>query len=370
MTARIVVTDAVQGLNRLDTESVQCVVTSPPYWGLRDYGVPGQLGLEATPAEYVERMVAVFAAVHRVLREDGVLWLNLGDCYLGGGGYAPNAPSNEKRNADNGAASWGKLRPSNADRRAARKGNARATVPDGWKPKDLAGIPWLTAFALRDWGWYLRADVIWSKPNPMPESTIDRPTKAHEYLFMLTKAPRYYYDAAAIAEPCVYGDHDRNGVPDTPDVQAPGQKVQAGITRLRRSGNKERKPAWARGVPVADNGTTNGAVAGSVPWEGATRNKRSVWTIATQPFAEAHFATFPPKLVEPCVLATSRRGDLVLDPFAGAGTVGLVCDRLGREFVGFELNPEYAEMARRRIESDAPLLADVHVTREDQQHGD
>jgi hypothetical protein len=225
----------------------------------------------------------------------------------------------------------------------------------GLKPKDLCGIPWRVAFALQADGWWLRQDIIWSKPNPMPESVSDRCTKAHEYLFLLSKRERYFYDARSIAESVTWDEHHRNI--DSPSFSAvPGASPHRGLHKS--SGNKRRKAASARGVPCGHDGTV-GAVAGSVPWEGSTRNKRSVWTVTTRPFAEAHFATFPPALIEPCILAGCPEGGMVLDPFAGAGTTGLVAERLGRSAILIELNPNYAAMAERRIRGDAPLFADV-----------
>jgi len=252
--------DALQVLQRLPSESVQCVVTSPPYWGLRDYNIPDQIGLEPHLPQFINRLLAVFSEVRRVLRPDGVFWLNIGDGYTSGnrGWRAP-----DKKNP-------------------ARAMSVRPDTPDGLKPKDLMGIPWRLAFALQDDGWYLRADVVWHKPNAMPESVKDRPSRAHEYLFMFSKEERYYYDRDAVVE-------------------------------------------------------ANG------------RNCRSVWNINTQGFAGAHFATFPPKLVEPCIRSSSRPGDFVLDPFFGSGTVGVVCQELGRRYVGIELNPEYVELAAERL---------------------
>lgn len=439
--SRIIVGDCSDVLATLPDASVQCCVTSPPYYGLRDYGtgtweggaaecdhvrikigatgngIDGgtyqsrevykdacgkcgasrtdkQLGLEKTPAEYVEKMVVVFREVRRVLRSDGTLWLNIGDSYA-----AHNSGNNGYRDG----------RTNRAERNA-------AGVPDGIKPKDLIGIPWMLAFALRSDGWYLRSDIIWSKPNPMPESVTDRPTKAHEYLFLLSKSERYFYDSDAIAEPSQVSS----------DWHEPPAKY---LSKTSGNGETSLKKGFNR--------------LGEI---GGTRNKRSVWTVTTQPFKEAHFATMPPKLVEPCVLAgTSARGCCpecgapwerqverepgfqarrvdegglrgrrtgaatdadyrgvgysrttdkgfaptcdceqeedapgvfierpteatdryvyqpipctVLDPFSGAGTTGLVANRLGRSFVGIELNPKYAEMARRRIHNDAPLFS-------------
>ena len=309
----------------LADESVQCCVTSPPYWGLRDYGVAGQIGLERTPEEYVAVMVAVFREVRRVLKKDGTCWLNLGDSYCStdkwGGGKSGNTGKHSV-DAAGGVPSW-----------------AVRTKRDpiaGLKPKDLVGIPWRVAFALQADGWWLRMDVIWNKPNPMPESVTDRPTRSHEYLFLLTKAARYYYDAAAIAEPMsqgekYHGDYSPNtGSGPKRTTARNGRDKQRGHSR-RHAGFNDRWDAMERAEQCS-----------------GMRNRRSVWTIATQPYSEAHFATFPEKLVEPCVLAGSRAGDIVLDPFAGSGTVGKVCTRFGRQFVGVELNPAYIEMAGRR----------------------
>jgi len=293
---------ALDVLPTLDAGSVQTCVTSPPYWGLRDYGRPGQIGLEATPEAYVERLVAVFREVRRVLADDGVLWLNLGDSYNGSGG------------------SGGQVRPGG---KVAGQPPVSGVNVSGLKPKDLVGIPWRVAFALQADGWYLRSDIIWSKPNPMPESVRDRCTKAHEYLFMLTKRARYYYDADAMQEPA----------------------------SQRASGNHARRCAdGAVGDRPGDH------LGRSVPWKGTTRNRRSVWTISTRPYPGAHFAVMPPALVEPCIKAGSRIGDTVLDPFSGAGTVGLVARRLQRRYIGVELNTDYAELSRGRIEGDAPLF--------------
>ena len=253
---------------------VQTCITSPPYWGLRDYGAEGQLGLEKTPEEYVDRMVQVFRHVRRVLRDDGTLWLNLGDSY----GVVPSS--------------------------------------FGLKPKDLCGIPWRVALALQADGWYLRQDIIWHKPNPMPESVRDRCTKAHEYMFLLTKKPKYYCDMEAVKEEAA-----TNWTISQKDRQ---QRVDA----------------------------TGGAISGGtgdVVSKGTTRNKRSVWTVTTKPYKEAHFATFPPKLIEPCVLAGCPEGGIVLDPFMGSGTTGMVARQYGRDYLGIELNPEYIALIKKRI---------------------
>jgi DNA modification methylase len=282
--------------------TVQCCVTSPPYWGLRDYGVLGQLGIETTIGAYVSSMVAVFREVRRVLRDDGVLFLNLGDS------FARDSGKGEKfRNGKNHR--WSGQNPN---------GMTGPDVPSGLKPKDLVGIPWRVAFALQADGWWLRSDIIWAKPNPMPESVTDRPTKSHEYVFLLTKAAQYFYDKDAICEP--YQDATLKRGKSIRQVSADGHKTYR-----------------FNGEPLDPDSIKRG------------RNARSVWTIATQPYRDAHFAVMPEKLVEPCVLAGSRPGDLVLDPFTGSGTVGVVCQRFARRFVGVELNPAYIDMARRRL---------------------
>jgi DNA modification methylase len=287
-------------LPTLTAQSVHTCVTSPPYWGLRDYGVNGQFGLEATPDEYVDNMVTVFRGVWRVLRDDGTLWLNLGDSYAntgkGGGGRQGNAWLDHGGKTTDCAGTF-------------------KYAPPGLKPKDLVGIPWRVAFALQADGWYLRSDIIWHKPNPMPESVTDRPTKAHEYIFLLSKSERYYYDADAIKEPA-----------------DPSAKASWG-------GKKQ-----ARGF-----GSATGNEGNNADYTGAEkRNKRSVWTVSPQPYADAHFATFPPKLIEPCVLAGCPLGGTVLDPFMGSGTTAHVAQELGREWVGIELNEEYRSMQDNR----------------------
>jgi len=268
--------DALHVLRKLPTQSVQCVVTSPPYWGLRDYGIEGQIGLEETLHQFINRLVAVFAEVRRVLRDDGILWLNIGDGYTSGNrGY--RAP--DKKNP-------------------ARAMSVRPDTPEGLKPKDLIGIPWRLAFALQDDGWYLRSDIVWHKPNAMPESVKDRPTRAHEYLFMLTKSEQYYYSHEAIREKTSSAEY---------------------------------------------------------------RNRRSVWSINTQPTTWAHFATFPPGLIEPCILASTRPGDFVLDPFFGSGTVGIVCEAYGRKYIGIELHPEYIALALKRLEVQGDKVVKVAI---------
>ena len=296
--------DCLDVLRSMPDESVQTCVTSPPYFGLRDYGVDGQIGLEPTPAEFVATLVEVFREVRRVLRDDGTLWLNLGDSY--------NAHPGQRKTTDKAGAK----QQTNAGSPAAPSRH----VAD-CKPKDLIGIPWLVAFALRADGWYLRQDIIWHKPNPMPESVTDRCTKAHEYIFLLTKGPRYYFDHEAIKERAV------GGVPGNTKPTKGGRAYADGEAKHRTAANLHKMGPVER------------------------RSRRSVWTVATKPFKGAHFATFPPDLIEPCILAGSKPGDMVMDPFGGAGTTGLVSARHGRRCTLIELNPEYADIACRRIEN-------------------
>ena len=298
---RIIVGDCRESLRQIEAGSVRTCVTSPPYFGLRDYGHDGQIGLEQTPEEFVTELVEVFRLVRDALADDGTLWLNLGDSYSN-----PSAGRNDHDHRADG-------RPGGM---SSKHSGSRSLVGKHGKPKDLIGIPWRVAFALQADGWYLRSDIIWHKPNPMPESVTDRPTKSHEYLFLLTKSSRYHYDHEAIKEPTVDGDHARNNL-DPHDSSGGSLPPHTGLRKA------------------------NGY--------GSTRNKRDVWTINTKPFKGAHFAVMPEALVEPCILAGSAPGDLVLDPFAGSGTVGVVAKRHGRRFVGTELNPEYAVLAEGRI---------------------
>jgi DNA modification methylase len=283
-------------------ERVQMCVTSPPYFGLRDYGHPGQLGLEQTPAEYVANMVEVFSLVWYLLADDGVLWLNLGDSYFsttkGTGGSSPETSPFQSRKGVENFQAMNSIRLSAGELRI--------------KPKDLIGIPWRVAFALQEAGWYLRQDIIWAKPNPMPESVTDRCTKAHEYMFLLTKSERYYFDNEAIKEPAV-------------------------STGFGGISNKATSKRAGSGLESEVNYEPDG-----------TRNRRSVWTIATKPYKGAHFATFPPALIEPCILAGSRPGDVVFDPFMGRGTTAQVALQHGRRYLGCELNPEYEQLQKQR----------------------
>jgi DNA modification methylase len=306
---QIINADCRTALKGLADASVNCCVTSPPYFGLRDYDVAGQIGLELTPDAFVAELVDVFREVRRVLREDGSLWVNMGDTY---------------QNAKGQSGGFDPKQPARRHLRAARPQDR--TIP-GLKPKDLIGVPWMLAFALRADGWYLREEIIWNKPNAMPDPTKDRCTRSQEHIFHLSKSRRYYHDGDAIKEPAV-SDHG--------------------------SGN-----GFARPARLSYQNTDGTARGNSEQWTsvGGMRNKRSVWTVPTKPFAEAHFAVFPPDLVEPCILASCPEGGTVLDPFGGAGTTALVADRHNRNAILIELNPEYAALARRRIDADAPLLA-------------
>jgi DNA modification methylase len=373
MTVAILKGDCREILRKLADESVHCVVTSPPYWGLRDYGtaqweggdpscdhtsiwrnhgdelqstqkgssrsrisrdcrkcrairIDSQVGLELTLGEYLDVMVEVFREVRRVLRKDGTLWLNLGDSYSSHdpGGYREGEFLNPSGRQPEGPAARN------------RAGNY-TDLPR----KNLIGIPWRVAFALQADGWYLRQDIIWSKPNPMPESVTDRCTKAHEYIFLLSKSERYYYDAAAIAEP--FAD-ERNGNPG----------IYARTSQAAKGANRDRQ----------DTGFLNNGGGWNADGARSVRNKRSVWEVTTQPFSEAHFATFPPALIEPCILAGCPKDGTVLDPFGGAGTTGLVADRLQRNAILIELNPEYAAMAEHRIKDDAPLFVQLQQANE------
>ena len=291
----------------------QMCVTSPPYFGLRDYGHEGQIGLEQTPDQYIAAMVEVFRCVRDVLADDGTLWLNIGDSYANDGKWGGSSGGKHAK-ALHGNTSIG-----------------RTKVTTGLKPKDLIGIPWMLAFALRADGWYLRQDIIWAKPNPMPESVRDRCTKAHEYVFLLSKSERYFFDSEAMKEPATTSERD--------------------IRRARVTGRGEQdSSANYLGSPQRDK-------SGGFPqkdMDNPVRNRRSVWTVATRPYKGAHFATFPPALIEPCILAGSRPGDVVLDPFMGSGTTAQVALQHGRQYLGCELNPEYGPLQDRRIASVTP----------------
>lgn len=352
MSIRILLGDCREQLKKLPDESVHCVVTSPPYWGLRDYGIDGQLGLEHSLGEHVGTMVEVFREVRRVLRKDGTLWLNYGDSYATSVNGRSAADTKELGHDDrtfrdkpfstvgpiydpNGGQVPDNKNPKSRAGATDNKGNkgsdfgGRIRAGGYLKPKDLCGIPWRVAFALQEDGWWLRQDIIWSKPNPMPESIRDRCTKAHEYLFLMAKSERYYFDQEAISEPV----------------------TASTIERLSQPTLEQQEGSWR--VP----GKTNGSM--KAVDHGPNRNKRSVWEVTTQPFSEAHFATFPPDLIEPCILAGCPKDGTVLDPFGGAGTTGMVADRLGRNAILIELNPAYIQIADKRLREDAGMFVDI-----------
>jgi len=321
--------DALTILKEMEAESINCVITSPPYWGLRDYGIDGQLGLEATPELYVSKMLKVFQEIRRVLKTDGTVWLNLGDSYFGSGqGWSKNKIHAEGKQASNRGsvkrtwlAGYGYSKP---------PGYISSKQPKGLKPKDLVGIPWRVAFALQTDGWWLRSDIIWAKPNPMPESVADRPTKTHEYIFLLTKSKKYYFDQNSVKTLSRYPEG-----PNSPDkIKSPyGQ----GFSRRsdKQTGFNERWDQMSK-----QEQRSNGA------------NIRTVWNIATMPYLEAHFATFPEKLIEPCILAGCPSGGVVLDPFSGSGTALAVSKRLGRLGIGIELKKDYINLSKKRLSQE------------------
>lgn len=304
--------NSIDVLRTLDTESIDCCITSPPYWGLRDYGCDDQLGLEPTPELYVEHMVELFREVKRVLKKDGTLWLNLGDSYVSGKSRYSSSPQTM----------------SGKDRNEPCNGNKPDLYHHPYlKDKDLCGIPWRVAFALQADGWWLRQDIIWSKPNPMPESVKDRCTKAHEYIFLLTKSAKYYYDHKAIQEPAKY-DGRKDTMMKGSAKYKNGYAPESVSTQSMAAKGHERWAENSDGVKI--------------------RNKRSVWTVTTRPYKGAHFATYPPELIRPMV-KTTRQNAVILDPFFGSGTTGLVAVQEGRKYVGIDLNPEYIDMAIDRI---------------------
>lgn len=323
----IICGDALETLRGIPDEFVQCCVTSPPYWGLRDYGHDDQIGLESTPEAYVAKVVTIMMEMKRVLRNDGTLWLNIGDSYAG--------LKDSKSDPDN-------YRNGNGTKvKIANHRNGAMLRSVNIKNKDLVGIPWMVAFALRTSGWYLRSDIIWAKPNPMPESVKDRCTRSHEYLFMLSKSQRYLFNADAISEP-IECERKRGSGPMVQPGTGRNDFASSGDYRSRTSTKKSKEQITAfRGDPPTNLGRCGG--------NGVTRNKRDVWWIIPRPFKEAHFAVFPPELIEPCILAGSRPGDTILDPFSGSGTVGIMCGRLNREFIGIDINSDYCSMSRRRI---------------------
>lgn len=342
--------DCLDSLRKMPDGSVNCCVTSPPYYALRDYGVEGQLGLEDSPEQYVTRLVSIFGEVRRVLRDDGTLWLNIGDSYAGSG----------KGAWANKDAQKAVYVPDHADPQCKVD-----KVPAGLKPKDLMGIPWRVAFALQEDGWYLRQDIIWHKPNAMPESVRDRCTKAHEYIFLLSKSPRYYYDHESIKEPAnLTGKGDANTFRGGAYVNnstfinsVGGKRTVVGNRRTRRDSFRRAESKRGQAIPGQLYGTHRGDRLESA-WDITTRNRRSVWTVATRGYKAAHFATYPQELVEPCILAGCPEGGVVLDPFTGSGTTAVAALCLGRRFVGCEINPEYIALAETRIATIKPYKSE------------
>jgi DNA modification methylase len=329
--------DCLEGLKTIPDNSVDCCVISPPYYGLRDYGVDGQIGLENTPEEYISKLVSVFIEVKRVLKPTGTLWLNIGDSYNGSGKNSGNKSKMYPKQSTNAASC--ETRPAN--------------IPT-LKPKDLIGIPWMLAFELRRAGYYLRQDIIWHKPNPMPESVRDRCTKSHEYIFMLTKSAKYYFDYEAILEPAAYdGRKDtafKGSNKYTEDVT--GLSVQSFASK-----GHERWPNKIRGFidKAGDTGLAPSHHGNSIPTYPA-RNKRDVWTVCTKPEKESHFAVFPDTLIVDCIKAGCPEGGIVLDPFMGSGTTAVVARKLNRNYIGFELNPKYVEISERKIYNQLGFL--------------
>ena len=322
MKTQILNGDCIEMMKTLPDKSVNCCVTSPPYFGLRDYGHEGQIGLEETPEAFVRKMVEVFREVKRVLRDDGTLWLNLGDSYV-------SKPTGSLGNFTGAKHGFGS---NHAHQEAAlqRPDKSGFGIPE----KNLIGIPWRVAFAIQADGWYLRQDIIWHKPNPMPESVQDRCTKAHEYIFLLSKSPRYYFDNMAIMEPAQYGEQH-------------AKKATSWGTN-RKHPNKANVADYAF---AGDNHTTSKMEDGS-----HGRNKRSVWTVTTKPYAGAHFATFPPDLIRPCILAGCPKGGVVLDPFGGSGTTAAVANEENRNAILCELNPDYIPLINERLSKVQPNL--------------
>lgn len=354
MSAKILEGNVLETLKDLPACSVQCVVTSPPYYGLRDYGVEGQIGLEPTPEAYVQQLVKVFREVWRVLKDDGTLWLNLGDSYNGSGkGGNPEGSPFTKQKTNQGSLL------------------DRPTRISGLKPKDLIGIPWMVAFALRADGWYLRSEIIWAKPNPMPESMKDRPTKSHEQIFLFSKSPDYFYNYEAILEPANY-----DGRKDT--VMKGSKKYKDGSYLANGNANSlsvKGRERW-RFKNLQEDGQQPNTIherraAGLKDEVYAVRNKRDVWTVSTKSYSGAHFATFPTELIEPCILAGSKEGDTVLDPFNGSGTTGEVSIKHHRFYIGCELNPKYVKLTHRRLSQVQPvLMQERSLTKREPDNGD
>lgn len=315
MTCRIIQGNNVDIIRKLQPKMFDAIITSPPYWGLRDYGDPRQLGLEPTPERFIQKLVLMFRECKRILKDDGLMWVNLGDSYWGSGNGKGDKNTDSKQRTNLGSG----------------KSSVQNKAHEYLKPKDLIGLPWMLAFALQRDGWYLRSDIIWQKPNPMPESVRDRPTKSHEYIFMFSKSEVYSYRAAAIQEP------------------------------VKEESKKRQLSGWdgdkVRGYAGGDQNNMDKYFGVSPEDVQQFKNKRDVWTVAVSSWRGAHFATYPKKLIEPCVLASSDKGGWIFDPFAGSGTTGIVANEHGRNFIGTELNPEFVEVAKKRYEEEnIPLI--------------
>lgn len=347
--------DCRSGIKKLPDNSVHCIVSPPPYFKLRDYDIDGQIGLEDTPEQYVNEIVSVFRESRRVLRDDGTLWLIIGDSYAGSGkGFGDINPN-----------------PKQASNKGTQSGTLKPSKIEGLKPKDLIGIPWMVAFALRADGWYLRKDNIWHKPNPMPESVTDRCTTSHEYIFHFSKSAKYYYDADAIKQPITDATvfrmaqqlEDQKGS-DRVTGKPNGNMKAVGPGRTPRKGIDDRggNQGSEKGIPaMAINGKGVNGHSGYYNQAGeliggGMANKKSVWTVTTKPFKEAHFATFPPDLIVDCIKAGCPKDGIVLDPFMGAGTTGMVARKLDRNYIGFELNPDYIKIANNRIHEEIGIF--------------
>lgn len=379
MSVDIRIGDCRKLMRAMEEESIDCAVFSPPYWGLRDYGVEGQLGMEPTLGEHIEVMVDVLAEVWRVLRKDGTVWLNYGDCYAttpnGRSAADTKANGNDDRTfRDKPFSTVGPVlgqsprdanRNSNGKKHHDSSNHGVRVIAGGYlKPKDLCMVPNRLAIALQDFGWWIRSEIVWAKPNPMPESVTDRPATAHEKVFLLSKSQRYYYDAAAVRTPAA----DSSVARWSQDIASQDIASQEGSTRAN-GGRKTNGNMKAVGGPKKDKqrGHSRRHAGFNERWDSMSREEqqangahlKNVWHVPTKPFSEAHFATFPPDLIEPCIKAGCPEGGTVLDPFGGAGTTGLVADRLGRNAILLELNPEYADIAERRIQQDAGMFAEV-----------
>ena len=320
--------DALAVLKNFASDSVDCCITSPPYYQLRDYGVEGQIGLEATVGEYIEKLVEVFREVRRLLKPDGTLWVNIADSYAGSGKGWKEKPEDIEKHLQKSNKGW-------------IESNLPPTRAKNVKPKDMLGIPWLLALALRNDGWYLRQDIIWNKPNCMPESVNDRCTKAHEYIFLLSKSRKYYFDYEAIKEPCLgYDKSSPRGSKGTLTPNA-GRRNKGNRKTFRGGG------VYTGGKSFENHVFAENETHGNIQNDTGLRRKRSVWNVSTQGSKEAHYATFPDRLIEPCVLAGARKGGVVLDPFAGSGTVGRVAEENGRKYILIELKKEYVEIIKK-----------------------